>query len=68
MSDVRQRKSFFGRLWWLVDATRRTLLNLLFLALVVGLLWLLFKPGAPVLQAKTALVLNREAAAQAAAR
>lgn len=58
MSDVRQRKSFFGRLWWLVDATRRTLLNLLFLALVVGLLWLLFKPGAPALQAKTALVLN----------
>ena len=58
MSDVRQRKSFLGRLWWLVDASRRLLLNLLFLALLGGLLWLLFKPGAPALQDKTALVLN----------
>ena len=58
MSEVRQRKSFLGRLWWLVDASRRTLLNLLFLALLGGLLWLLFKPGAPPLQDKTALVLS----------
>ena len=58
MSDDRQRMSFFGRLWWLVDATRRTVLNLLFLALLGALLWLIFKPGTPALQDKTALVLN----------
>ncbi len=58
MSDDRPRKSFLGRLWWLVDASRRTLLNLIFLALLAGLAWLLLKPGKPELQDKTALVLN----------
>ena len=58
MSDDRKRKSFLGRLWWLVDASRRTVLNLLFLALLGALLWLIFKPGTPALQDKTALVLN----------
>ena len=45
-------------LWWLLDASRRTLLNLLFLALLMALLWALLKPGTPALQPKTALVLN----------
>lgn len=58
MSDERKRMSFLGRLWWLVGATRRTLLNLIFLALIGVLLWAWLKPGAPALQPKTALVLN----------
>jgi protease-4 len=45
-------------LWWLLDASRRTLLNLLFLALLGLLLWALLRPGLPALQPKTALVLN----------
>lgn len=46
------------RLWWLLDTTRRGLLNLLLLALLVALVWALLKPGAPALQPKTALVLD----------
>jgi protease-4 len=45
-------------LWWLLDASRRTLLNLLLLALLVALLWALLRPAAPPLQPKTALLLN----------
>jgi protease-4 len=45
-------------LWWLLDASRRTLLNLLFLLLLGVLLWALLRPGLPALQPKTALVLN----------
>ena len=44
--------------WRLLDTTRRTLLNLMLLALLGAGLWLLLKPGAPALQDKTALVLN----------
>ncbi|MDP3611917.1 MAG: S49 family peptidase, partial [Rubrivivax sp.] len=44
--------------WRLLDAIRRTLLNLLLLALLGLLGWWLLKPGAPALQDKTALVLN----------
>ncbi len=58
MSDERKRMSFLGRLWWLVDASRRTLLNLIFLALIGLVIWALLKPGKPDLQPKTALVLN----------
>jgi protease IV len=58
MLENRPRKSFLGRLWWLVDAGRRTLMNVIFLALLGALLWLAFKPGTPALQDKTALVLN----------
>ncbi len=43
--------------WWFVDATRRTLLNLLFLLLIVLLLFALFKREAPVQRDNTALVL-----------
>ena len=45
-------------LWWFIDATRRTLLNLLFLALIVLIGVALFKREAPVLQSNTALVLD----------
>lgn len=45
-------------LWWLLDATRRTLLNLLFLALLLLLGWAWLKSPAPPLQPGTALVLD----------
>ena len=44
--------------WNLLDATRRALFNLLLLALLLGLAWLLLRPGAPALQDKTALVVD----------
>ena len=44
--------------WRWLDATRRTLLNLLLLALLVAGVWALVRSGAPALQPKTALVLN----------
>ena len=48
----------FAWLWWLVDASRRTLLNLLFLLLLGLLAWLLLRNTAPQpLQDNTALVL-----------
>ena len=49
----------FGGLWWLLDATRRLVFNLLFLALLIVLAMAWF--GAekkPSVQEKTALVLN----------
>jgi len=52
------RPGFFGRLWRLVDGTRRLLLNLLFLALVAALVWAFATRGPAALQDKTALVLN----------
>jgi protease-4 len=45
-------------IWWFVDATRRSLLNLLFLAVIGLLIWLVLRPGPPALQDKTALLLN----------
>ena len=51
-------RRFFGGLWWMVDGTRRLVLNLIFL-LIVGLIlvsWL--RSGPPPLQDKTVLVLN----------
>ena len=44
--------------WRLLDATRRTLLNLFLLALLAALVWALIKPSAPRLKDKTALVLD----------
>ena len=41
-----------------LDGLRRALLNLLLLALLVGLAWLVLKPGPPALKDKTALVLD----------
>jgi protease-4 len=52
-------RRFFGGLWWLLDFSRRLVLNLLFLALIVVLAagWWIGRQG-PVLKDKTALVLN----------
>ncbi len=46
--------------WWLLDQTRRTLLNLLLLALLGVLLWALWQraSGPPALHEKTALVVD----------
>ena len=46
--------------WWLLDLTRRTLLNLLLLVLLGVLLWALWRNagGPPALQEKTALVVD----------
>jgi len=51
-------RTFFGRLWWLVDASRRTVFNLLFVALVVVGVVAWIKSGPPPLAAKSALVLD----------
>ena len=48
---------FFGGLWWLLNGTRRVVLNLLFLILLIALLWGLFSHGKGV-QGQTTLVLD----------
>jgi protease IV len=57
-------RTLFGRLgaaiawlWWLLDASRRALLNLLLLAVLTALGWYLLHRGPP-LQERTTLVLN----------
>ncbi len=45
-------------LWWFLDASRRALLNLLFIALLAALAWAVLRGGPPALQPKTALVLD----------
>ena len=51
-------RRWFGRLWWLIDATRRTLFNLIFLLIVVVVIVALVTSGPPKLEDNTALVLN----------
>lgn len=60
MSDSRfaTPRRWFGRLWWLIDATRRTLFNLIFLLIVVVVIVALVTSGPPKLEDNTALVLN----------
>jgi protease-4 len=48
----------FGAFWRTLDATRRLLLNLLFLGFLVFLLWAFFGGGFKPLASKTALVLD----------
>ena len=48
----------FGMLWRGIDATRRTVLNILFLLIVLVLLIALFSGGAKPVTAKTSLVLE----------
>jgi protease-4 len=48
----------FGLFWRALDATRRLVLNLLFLLLLVILLWAIFGGGLKPLAGKTALVLD----------
>ena len=57
--------SFFSMLgrglrgaWWALDITRRTLMNLVLLLILVALAWALLRGGAPALQPKTTLVLD----------
>jgi len=49
---------WFAKFWNLLDSTRRVLLNLLFLAVVVGLVIAVAKRGPPALEEGTALVLD----------
>ncbi len=58
MSILRPLGWFFSKLWWLLDASRRALLNLLLLALVVGLIVALATRGPKPLEDKTTLVLD----------
>ena len=51
-----------GALWRGLDATRRFVLNLIFLLLVIALLWAIFGGGIKPLQPKTALVLDLKGA------
>jgi protease-4 len=55
MSSLRRG---FGAFWRALDATRRTVLNLIFLGLVILLLWAMFGGGVKPLASKTALVLD----------
>ncbi|RZL00244.1 MAG: signal peptide peptidase SppA [Rubrivivax sp.] len=50
--------SWFGRLWSWLDAGRRLVLNLVFLALIVVVVVALFKSRGPSLSDQTALVLD----------
>ena len=50
------------KLWWLLDASRRALLNLLLLAVVIGLVASLATRGLKPLKEKTALVLDLQGA------
>jgi protease-4 len=54
----RPKRSLWGRFWWWVDGSRRLALNLLFLAIVLGLLLAWIKSGPPGLKDKTVLVLD----------
>jgi protease-4 len=47
-----------GAFWRGLDATRRFILNLIFLLIVIALLWAIFGGGIKPLQPKTALVLD----------
>ncbi|HEY1089572.1 MAG TPA: signal peptide peptidase SppA [Burkholderiaceae bacterium] len=48
----------FGRAWWLLDASRRAMLNLLWLLILVIICIGIFSGGPKPLQPKTTLVLN----------
>jgi protease IV len=51
-------RRWFGRFWRWLDTSRRIVLNLLFLAIVIAVLVALFSGGAPRLKDNTALVLS----------
>ena len=54
---AKARKAF-GWLWWLLDSSRRLVLNLLFLLIVVVAVVAWLKSGPPLMAEKTALVLD----------
>ncbi len=51
-------RRIFGGAWRVVDGTRRVVINLIFLALLVALLFAIFGGGAPTLKDKTVLVFD----------
>jgi protease-4 len=55
-------RNAFRRLWWLLDASRRVVFNLLFLAVVIVLVVAWARSGPPPLEPKTALVLDLQGA------
>jgi len=55
-------RRWFGKLWWLLDSSRRLVLNLLFLLLIAALVFALAKRGPPAVEEKTALVLDLKGA------
>ena len=50
-------RRFLANLWGFVDAARRTVLNLLFLAIIIAIVVALARGGAPALADKTTLVM-----------
>jgi len=57
----RKRRGVFGTAWWLLDGLRRTVLNLLFLVLLVAAVasvWMWARQGTPALADKTTLVID----------
>ncbi|MET0210432.1 MAG: S49 family peptidase, partial [Burkholderiaceae bacterium] len=49
---------FFGKVWWALNGTRRFVLNLIFLLILIALVWSVFSRGVKPLQEKTTLVLD----------
>ncbi len=61
MDEVQQPglvRRIFGGAWRFVDGTRRVVVNLIFLALLVALLFAIFGGGTPALKEKTVLVFD----------
>ena len=57
-SPLTLARNFFVGAWRLLDASRRALMNLIFLLIVVAIVWALVGTGAKPLGDKTALVLS----------
>jgi len=57
MSLLSSTRRVLGKVWGVVDAARRTVINLLFLLIVIALVVAVAKSGAPALADKTTLVL-----------
>ncbi len=51
-------RRWLGRLWWLIDGTRRLVLNLIFLLILAIVVVVLATSSPPALEDNTALVLN----------
>jgi protease IV len=52
------RKSFLGNLWGFIDSSRRFLVNLIFLGILIFIAVMIFMPSGLKIKEKTALVLN----------
>jgi protease-4 len=62
MKPLTSLRRGFGAFWRALDATRRTVLNVLFLLILIVFLWALFGGGARPIGPKTALVLDLKGA------